>query len=89
MMFVERNVVGEIATNAGSYGVIPCVADAHDGLYAILTELCGGGYSRLIISNLEYTTTSSSASELAFGRYLSLSDKWPLFFLRTHARAGA
>ncbi len=89
MMFVERNVVGEIATNAGSYGVMPCVACSHSSLITTLAEIHGGGYNSLIISNLEYTTTSSSASELAFGRYLSLSDKWPLFFLRTHARAGA
>lgn len=63
---------------------ISCGIGLHDELPATLTEIYGGGYNHLIISNLHNLPTSEIISRLAFWRYLSLSDRWCLFFLRTH-----
>ena len=66
--------------------VISCGIGLHDELPATLTEIHGGGYNRLTINKLHNLSTSEIISRLAFWRYLSLSDRWCLFFLRTHMR---
>jgi hypothetical protein len=66
--------------------VISCGVGLHNELPATLTEIHGGGHNRLTINKLHNLSTSEIISRLAFWRYLSLSDRWCLFFLRTHMR---
>ena len=66
--------------------VISCGIGLHNELPATLTEIHGGGYKHLTINKLHNLSTSEIISRLAFWRYLSLSDRWCLFFLRTHMR---
>ena len=61
-----------------------CWVGLHNELPATLTEIHGGGYNHIIINKLHNLSTSEIISRLAFWRYLSLSDRWCLFFLRTH-----
>jgi hypothetical protein len=83
-MLTKQNTLLSSVLKAIYPDVISCGVGLHDELPATLTEIHGGGYNRLTINKLHNLSTSKIISRLAFWRYLSLSDRWCLFFLRTH-----
>jgi hypothetical protein len=83
-MLTKQNTFLSSVLKAIYPDVISCGVGLHDELPATLTEIHGGGYNRLTINKLHNLSTSKIISRLAFWRYLSLSDRWCLFFLRTH-----
>lgn len=85
-MLTKQNTFLSSALKAIYPDVISCGVGLHNELPATLTEIHGGGYNRLTINKLHNLSTSEIISRLAFWRYLSLSDRWCLFFLRTHMR---
>ena len=85
-MLTKQNTFLSSVLKAIYPNVISCGVGLHDELPATLTEIHGGGYNHLIINKLHNLLASEIISRLAFWRYLSLSDRWCLFFLRTHMR---
>lgn len=83
-MLTKQNTFLSSVLKAIYPNVISCGVGLHDELPATLTEIHGGGYNHLIINKLHNLLASEIISRLAFWRYLSLSDRWCLFFLRTH-----
>jgi hypothetical protein len=85
-MLTKQNTFLSSVLKAIYPDVISCGIGLHNELPATLTEIHGWGYNRLAINKLHNLSTSEIISKLAFWRYLSLSDRWCLFFLRTHMR---
>lgn len=84
-MLTKQNTFLSSVLKAIYPDVISCGIGLHNEWPATLTEIHGGeGYNHLIINKLYNLPTSKIISRLAFWRYLSLSDRWCLFFLRTH-----
>ena len=83
-MLTKQNTLLSSVLKAIYPDVISCGVGLHDELPATLITIHRGGYNHLIINKLHNLSTSEIISRLAFWRYLSLSDRWCLFFLRTH-----
>lgn len=85
-MLTKQNTLLSSVLKAIYPDEISCGVGLHNELPATLTEIHGGGYKRLTINNLHNLSTSEIISRSDFWRYLSLSDRWCLFFF-AHAYA--
>ena len=85
-MLTKQNTLLSSVLKAIYPDEISCGVGLHNELPATLTEIHGGGYKHLTINNLHNLSTSEIISRSDFWRYLSLSDRWCLFFF-AHAYA--
>ena len=87
-MLIKQNTFLSSVLKALHPDEISCGSGLHNELPAtLITARGGGGYNHLIINHLHNLSTSEIISKLAFWRYLSLSGRWCLFFLRAYVRA--
>lgn len=84
-MLIKQNTLLSSVLKAIYPDEISCGVGLHNELPATLTEIHGGGYKHLTINNLHNLSTSEIISRSDFWHYLSLSDRWCLFFAHAYA----